>query len=92
MPRIYEAILELCGIVIVKVFKEDPLKFSLTQFFKVQHYLLFLKNGPFPASFSLFSSFQYTVDSIQMFDTNTFLPMTVFNSWTSCIGSDHSTN
>ena len=28
----------------------------------------FLKNGPFPASFSLFLSFQYTVDSKQMFN------------------------
>ena len=28
----------------------------------------FLKNGPFPASFSLFSSFQYTVDRKQMFN------------------------
>ena len=28
----------------------------------------FFKNGPFPASFSLFSSFQYTVDSKQMFN------------------------
>ena len=27
-------------------------------------------NGPFPASFSLFSSLQYTVDSIQMLDIN----------------------
>ena len=29
-----------------------------------------LKNGPFPASFSLFSSFQYTVDRKQMFNIN----------------------
>ena len=29
---------------------------------------IFLKNGPFPASFSFFSSFQYTVDSKQMFN------------------------
>ena len=28
----------------------------------------FFKNGPFPASFSLFSSFQYTVDSKQLFN------------------------
>ena len=33
-------------------------------------YWLFFKNGPFPVSFSLFSSFQYTVDSIQMFNIN----------------------
>ena len=30
--------------------------------------ICFLKNGPIPASFSLFSSFQYTVDSKQMFN------------------------
>ena len=36
----------------------------------------FFKNGPNPASFSLFSSFQYTVDSEQMFNVNKFLPMT----------------
>ena len=52
----------------------------------------FLKNGPFPASFSLFLSFQYTVDSKQMFDTNKFLLMTGFKPRTSGIGSDHSTN
>ena len=53
---------------------------------------LFLKNGPFPASFSLFSSFQYTVDSKQMFDINKFLLMTGFELRTSGIGSNHSTN
>ena len=31
------------------------------------NFSFFLKNGPFPASFSLFTSFQYTVDSKQMF-------------------------
>ena len=31
-------------------------------------YVYFEKNGPFPASFTLFSSFQYTVDSKQMFN------------------------
>jgi len=30
--------------------------------------IFYLKNGPFTASFSLFSSFQYTVDSKQMFN------------------------
>ena len=53
---------------------------------------LIKKNGPFPASFSLFSSFQYTVDSKQMFDINKFLPMTGFELQTSGIGSDRSTN
>ena len=52
----------------------------------------FIKNGPFPASFSLYSSFQYTVDSKQMFIMNKFLPMTGFEPRTSGIGSDHSTN
>ena len=52
----------------------------------------FLNNGPFPASFSLFSSFQFTVDSKQMFNISKFLPMTKFEPWTSGIGSNHSTN
>ena len=58
----------------------------------IQNSKSFLKNGPFPASFSLFSSFQYTVDSKQMFDMNKFLPMTGFEPWTSGIGSNRSTN
>ena len=45
----------------------------------------FLKNGPFPASFSLFSSFQYTVESKQMFNINKYLPMTGFEPRTSDI-------
>ena len=49
-------------------------------------------NGPYPASFSLFLSFQYTVDSTQMFNINNFFPMTGFEPGTSCIRSDHSTN
>ena len=52
----------------------------------------FKKIVPFLASFSLFSSFQYTDDSIQMFNINKFLPMTWFEPRTSGIGSDHSTN
>jgi len=51
-----------------------------------------IKNGPSPASFSLFSSFQYTVGSKQMFNINKFLPMTGFEPRTSGIGSDRSTN
>ena len=47
-----------------------------------------IKNG----TLFYFSSYQYTVDSNQMFDTNKFLPMTGFKLWTSGIGSDHSTN
>ena len=53
----------------------------------------FLKNVPFPAYFYFyFSSFQYTVDSKQMFNIKTFLPMTGFDPWTSGIVSDRSTN
>ena len=47
---------------------------------------------PFPASFSLFLSFQYTVDSKQMFNINKFMPMSGFEPQTSGIGSDRSTN
>ena len=36
------------------------------------HSPCFFLNGPSPASFSLFSSFQYTVDSKQMFNINFF--------------------
>ena len=42
--------------------------------------------------FLLFSSFQYTVDSIQMFNINNFLPMTGFEPRTSGIRSHRSTN
>ena len=42
--------------------------------------------------FSLFLSFQYTVDSKQMFNINKFLPMTGFEPRTSDIGSNCSTN
>ena len=55
-------------------------------------YLSIVKNGPFPASFSLFLSFQYTVDSKQMFNINNFLLMTGFEPRTTGIGSDCSTN
>ena len=47
---------------------------------------------PFQASFSLFLSFQYTVESIQIFDINKFLAMTGFEPQTSGIRSDRSTN
>ena len=46
--------------------------------------------GHFRPLFSLFLSFQYTVDSKKMF--NNFLPMTGFEPRTSGIGSDRSTN
>ena len=52
--------------------------------------LLFFLKGPFPASFSLFSSFQYTVDSKQMFNINKFLPG--FEPQTSDIRSHCSTS
>ena len=55
-------------------------------------YNIVFLNGPFPGLFSLFSSFQYTVDSIQMFNINKFLPMTGFEPRTSGIGSDRSIN
>ena len=50
------------------------------------------KNGLLPDSFYLFLSFQYTVDSKQMYDINKFLPMTGFIPRTSGIGSNRSTN
>ena len=50
---------------------------------------LFL-NGPHPASFSLFSSFQFTETNVQC--KYKFLPMTGFEPRTSGIGSDRSTN
>ena len=43
---------------------------ALQVFYSFQNTLLFFLNGPFPASFSLFLSFQYTVDSKQMFNIN----------------------
>ena len=45
-----------------------------------------------PGLLSLFSFFQYTVDSKQMFYINKFLPMTGFEPRTSGIGSNRSTN
>ena len=36
----------------------------------VEQEIFFFLNGPFLSSFSLFLSFQYTVDSKQMFDIN----------------------
>ena len=44
------------------------------------------------ASLSLFSSFQCTVDSKQISNINKFLLMTGFESQTSGIGRDRSTN
>ena len=52
---------------------------------------LFLK-WAIPASFSLFSSFQNTIDSKQMFNIYKILPMTGFEPRTSGIGSNRSTN
>ena len=49
--------------------KTDSIKIQLVKdfaFFSRTHF--FKKNGPFPSSFSLFLSFQYTVDSKQMFN------------------------
>ena len=50
----------------------------------------FLKTGH--ASFSLFSSFLYTVDTKQMLNINKFLPLTGFEPRTSGIRSNRSTN
>ena len=45
-----------------------------------------------PRPLFLFSSFQYTVDSKQMFNIDKNLPMTGFELQTSGIGSNRSTN
>ena len=42
-----------------------------------------VNNEPFPATFSLISSFHYTVDSKQMFNINKFLPKTGIEPQTS---------
>ena len=52
----------------------------------------FKKNGHPRPLFSLFSSFQYTIDSNQMFNINKFLLMTGFEPWTSGIRSDRTPN
>ena len=72
--------------------KHPHLNSLLLKMWKIGKALIicFFKNGPFPASFSLFSSLQYTVDRKQMF--NNFLPMTGFKPRTSGIRSDRSTN
>ena len=49
------------------------------------------KNGPIPAYFSLFSSFQYTI-FLTVNDKYNFLPMTIFKLRTSAVRSDPSTN
>ena len=68
-------------------------KFGLFAHFEYYNRVhVFLKKGPFPAFISLFSSFQYKVDSRQMFNTNKFLPMTGFELQTYGIGSNRSTN
>ena len=72
---------------VAATYSEDKARF-LNSFTLTINFL----NGPSPASFSLFSSFQYTVDSKQMFNINTFLPMTGFEPRASGIGSDRSTN
>ena len=56
-----------------------------------------LMNPLLPSQITFFKmghsrSFQYTVDSKQMFISNKFLPMTGFEPRTSGIGSDSSTN
>ena len=63
-------------------------KYWITKTFQT----FFFKKGAYPASFSLFSSFQYTVASKQMININKKLPVTGFEQQTSGIWSDHSTN
>ena len=58
----------------------------------INHASIFLKNGQFPASFSLFSSFQHTVESKQILNINIFFPLTGFEPWISGIISDRSAN
>ena len=58
---------------------------------KILHQIV-IKNGPSPASFSLFPSFQYTVDRKQMLTIKIFLLMTGFEPRTFGIGSNCSTN
>ena len=67
------------------------LKWPISVVLSVQFYRVFF-NGQSPASFSLIKSFQYTVDSIQMFNVNKFLSMTRFELWPSGIGSNRTTN
>ena len=55
-------------------------------------YPYLFKNGPSLGSFSLFPSFQNTVDSKHMFNINKVLSMTVFEPRSSGIRSDRSTN
>ena len=69
-------------------YNEKRRKISKTRL-GLAHFKKTYKNGPFQASFSLFSSFQYTVDNNQ---TNKVLPMTGFEPWTFGIRSDRSTN
>ena len=62
--------------------------FCILYFFKK----MFFKKWAIPGLFfSLFSSFQYTVDSKHMFNINKKFPMTGFEPRTSVIGSDRST-
>ena len=63
--------------------------FCILYFFKK----MFFKKWAIPGLFfSLFSSFQYTVDSKHMFNINKKFPMTGFEPLTSGIRSDRSTN
>ena len=66
--------------------KNPTRKVHLVKFHK---HLLFFKNEPFTASFSLFSSFQYSWQENVQYK---FLQMTWFKPRTSGTGIDHSTN
>ena len=63
---------------------------DLWNHYQVVHHL-FLKNGPFPASFSLFLSFQYSWQQTKNVRCKR-LPMTGFKPRTSDVGSNRSTN
>ena len=64
----------------------------LRVYFVFYKMFFFKKKWAIPGLFFFISSFQYTVDSKQMFNINKFLPMTGFEPRTSGIGSDCSTN
>ena len=49
-----------------EMFQLSGIAIAVVKLFFMSRTLFFL-NGPFPASFSLVSSFQYTVDSKQIF-------------------------
>ena len=55
-----------------KSFKKIAFMQSIGHSKSIKWQVICFLNGPYPASFSLFSSFQYKVDSQQMFNINIF--------------------